>query len=133
MNIKKLPKAKIAVAIFDELGIEVNPSNEKTYIKIGLKKVPAHTILSEKEFEQDFGFSYYGNLNHALLPDMREKMIKIIIENVGKDEHKRDRISKEEIEFSDEQCIIISSVKETHFKQMNVGFPCEACAYEEWE
>lgn len=128
MNIKRLPKTKIATAIFDEFGIEVIPFNKKTYIRIGLKKVPAHAVLSEKEFEQEFGFSYYGNLNHALIPDIKTKMIEIIIGTIG-----NQKISKEEIEFSDEQCIIISSVKETHSKQMNVGFPCEACAYEEWE
>lgn len=128
MNIKRLPKTKIATAIFDEFGIEVIPFNKKTYIRIGLKKVPAHAVLSEKEFEQEFGFSYYGNLNHALIPDIKTKMIEIIIGAIG-----NQKISKEEIEFSDEQCIIISSVKETHSKQMNVGFPCEACAYEEWE
>lgn len=128
MNIKRLPKAKIATAIFDEFGIEVIPFNKKTYIRIGLKKVPAHAVLSEKEFEQEFGFSYYGNLNHALIPDIKTKMIEIIIGEIG-----NQKISKEEIEFSDEQCIIVSSVKETHSKQMNVGFPCEACAYEEWE
>lgn len=128
MNIKRLPKAKIATVIFDEFGIEVSPFNKKTYVRIGLKKVPAHAVLSEKEFEQEFGFSYYGNLNHALIPDIKTKMIEIIIDEIG-----NQKISKEEIEFSDEQCIIISSVKETHSKQMNVGFPCEACAYEEWE
>lgn len=128
MNIKKLPKTKIATVIFDEFGIEVKPSNEKTYVRIGLKKVPAHTILSEKEFEQELGFSYYGNLNHALLPEIKAKMIEIIIGEIG-----NQKISKEEIEFSDEQCIIISPIKENHSKQMNVGFPCEACTYEEWE